>query len=78
MCFEKDEFVNMKERNQEFLKLAAEHCGADIKGLWATKLTLSNSHCCSVKLENTLYIPNLRTKLISVSKVTEREFKVVF
>lgn len=33
MCFEKDEFVNMKERNQEFLKLAAEHCGADIKGL---------------------------------------------
>ncbi|KRX14664.1 hypothetical protein T07_4814 [Trichinella nelsoni] len=32
----------------------------------------------SVKLHNTLYVPDLRSNLLSVAKITEKGFQVIF
>jgi len=32
----------------------------------------------NIKLKNTLHVPNLRTNLISVSKITDNNYNVIF
>lgn len=78
LCSDSNKFTRLAKITDNRLNLAnnsstmitgkgTEHLEAEVEG---------NSK--RVNLENTLHVPNLRTNLLSVSKITNRGFKVIF
>jgi len=60
------------------LKLASQ-ASTDVKGYGAVRLSvIGNSSPRLIEFNNTLFVPDLRTNLISVAKITDKGHKVVF
>lgn len=49
---------------------------AKLKGV--AKVAISGGQIQMASLHDTLYVPNLRTNLVSVSKKTDKEMKIIF
>ncbi|CAB0019909.1 unnamed protein product [Nesidiocoris tenuis] len=76
MCKNKNQFSSLDNtESKEILKLAATDQTAAITGSGLVKL---NVHEGTVNLTNTLFVPTLNTNLLSVSKITDKNFKVIF
>lgn len=78
MCCDKNSFVSLNPVQKQVVKLANNE-SADIKGKGTVIInTLINDKINKIRLEDTLYVPDLKTNLISVSKCTAREKKIIF
>jgi hypothetical protein len=75
MCSEKAKFEEIKTPKVQTLNLANS---------WSTKIVgsgtvrLSVEENLTVRLDETLYVPDLRSNLLSVAKMTEHGFEVIF
>jgi transposase InsO family protein len=75
MCSEKAKFQEMKTTKVQTLNLANS---------WSTKIVgsgtvkLSVEEHLTVRLDETLYVPDLRSNVLSVAKLTEHGFEVIF
>lgn len=76
MCSQKSQFTELNSKeNTKCLKLAAENQTTEIFGKGFVKL---NTDYRTINLSDTLYIPSLTSNLLSVSKITDKGFKVLF
>lgn len=79
MCKDIERFVKIdREYDRGKLNLASSAC-TDIryKGIVST-VTNSNTGSRALNFFDTLYVPDLRTNLISISKITDKRHKVIF
>ena len=74
MCHDKSLFVELKPVSGVQVKLAANKA-IDVLGSGTVCLNLNES---KVRLEDTLYVPELRANLLSVLKATKNGRKVIF
>lgn len=78
MCNDESRFVTMKSLEDEVVNLASS-ASTEIKAKGMVKLTVSDGKGeQTVDLKNTLYVPDLRTGLVSVAKITDNGFNVFF
>lgn len=71
-------FVDKSECDNNKLNLA-NHASTMVLGKGTVKLEVDNGRDSNIiKLENTLYVPDLRIDLMSVGKITDRGFDVIF
>lgn len=79
MCNSEQKFSYINESNQSKVYTASKHV-VESPGVGDVNLTTKiNSHTVnSVKLEDTLFVPELRNNLLSVSSVTENGYTVTF
>lgn len=60
------------------LKLAS-NVTTEVKGKGIVRMSASNGKSSQIiEFKDTLYVPNLRTNLISVSKITDKGYDIVF
>ncbi|XP_026471557.1 uncharacterized protein LOC113375823 [Ctenocephalides felis] len=76
MCHQKDNFENLNRSNAE-LKLANNNCTV-VKGIGSVQTTFEQKENKHVRLENVLYVPDLRNNLLSVFKATDNGYTVIF
>ncbi|KRZ77808.1 PiggyBac transposable element-derived protein 4 [Trichinella papuae] len=77
MCSDKESFRSKKDMKPT-LSLANSK-STEIKEIGTTNFEILDSgETRSVKLSNTLYVPDLKSNLLSVGKITESGFKVTF
>ncbi|KRY39868.1 Retrovirus-related Pol polyprotein from transposon TNT 1-94, partial [Trichinella britovi] len=77
MCSNKEMFLSMKKMKRT-LSLA-NNKSTEIMGTGTANLEIPGSDGTrSVKLHDTLYVPDLRSNLLSVTKITEKGFQVTF
>ncbi|KMQ90333.1 transposon ty5-1 protein [Lasius niger] len=74
MCSEKTKFEEVKTAETQTLNLA-NNDSTKIKGIGTIKLKTKEG--LIGKLEETLYVPDLRSNLSSVAKITEHGFEVI-
>lgn len=60
---------------KDVLKLASQETVVPIKGTGSVKLEIDEN---AVNLQNSLYVPKLNTNLMSVGKITDRGYNVLF
>lgn len=78
VCKDINLFTEINKSESSELKLASD-ASAEIKAKgMATIATTINGKKSDVILNETLYIPELRTNSLSVSKITNKNYKVVF
>lgn len=78
MCRERDMFSNFNEAREGKVRLGDETT-VDIKGEGSVRLiVLDKNGERYVRLENVLYVPELNSNLLSVSKITAKGLKVIF
>jgi len=78
ICHSENVFVDVAKVGREKLCLASD-ASADIEARGIVQLNVSDgSTNRTVNLEETLLVPNLRTNLISVSRITDRDCEVIF
>lgn len=78
LCNETNKFSNFTEVLSEKLNLAS-NMSTPITGKGAIHLNAEvNGQNRNLNLENVLYVPDLRTNLLSVSKITNKGYKVIF
>lgn len=78
MCRDLNDFVNIDTGNNGTVNLAS-NTSTEIQGKGVAALsTLVNGKCKYVKLDNALHVPDLRTNLVSVGKITDKGFEVIF
>jgi hypothetical protein len=75
MCSEKAKFQEMKTLKVQTLNLA-NSCSTKIVGSGTVQLSVEEN--LTVRLDETLYVPDLRSNLLSVAKMTEHGFEVIF
>jgi hypothetical protein len=75
MCSEKAKFQEMKTPKVQTLNLA-NSCSTKIVGSGTVQLSMEEN--LTVRLDETLYVPDLRSNLLSVAKMTEHGFEVIF
>lgn len=75
LCRNFEEFVNIKSGNCGKLNLATNK-SADIIGKGSVTLNAGVKN--QIVLNNTLHVPELRTNLLSVSKITDNGYNVLF
>jgi hypothetical protein len=75
MCSEKAKFQEMKTPKVQTLNLA-NSCSTKIVGSGTVQLSVEEN--LTVRLDETLYVPDLRSNLLSVAKMTEHGFEVIF
>jgi hypothetical protein len=75
MCSEKAKFQEMKTPKVQTLNLA-NSCSTKIVGSGTIQLSVEEN--LTVRLDETLYVPDLRSNLLSVAKMTEHGFEVIF
>jgi len=79
MCNNKQRFSKLDENVHGDVYIAAEH---SIKshgvGEIQMDIKLNNRVSNNIKLQNAIYVPNLRNNLVSVSSITEKEYTVTF
>lgn len=77
MTGEKESFDKIYKTSKE-LKLANNQ-KTSVEGIGKIKINVKNNFSIDqVRLENTLYVPNLRTNLLSVAKITDHGYNVKF
>jgi hypothetical protein len=77
MCSSKDQFQNIAQ-NDQVLNLA-NHSFTKIRGTGNVKIKVSNeNNLRSVNLNNVMYVPDLRSNLLSVGKITDKGSTVIF
>ncbi|XP_071054040.1 uncharacterized protein [Onthophagus taurus] len=77
MSGEKEIFEKIHKTSKE-LKLANNQ-KTSVEGIGKIKINLKNNFSIDqVRLENTLYVPSLRTNLLSVAKITDHGYDVKF
>ncbi|KRX56900.1 Retrovirus-related Pol polyprotein from transposon TNT 1-94 [Trichinella sp. T9] len=77
MCSNKEMFLSMK--NMKRTLSLANNKSTEIMGTGTANLEIPGSDGTrSVKLHDTLYVPDLRSNLLSVAKITENGFQVTF
>ncbi|KRY44403.1 hypothetical protein T03_6890 [Trichinella britovi] len=70
-------FLSMK--NMKRTLSLANNKSTEIMGTGTANLEiLGSDRMTNVKLDNTLYVPDLRSNLLSVAKITEEGFQVIF
>ena len=70
MCHNIQEFIEIAPVENQTVRLAVDKV-TDVKGKGTVRLTVSTTKGKqSVRLENALYVPELKTNLLSVSKAT--------
>jgi len=74
MCKEKEKFTKMEDYKNGKLKLAS-NMSTDIEAKGKVEV---NTEDLSLELNKTLYVPDLRTNLMSVSKITDKGYSVIF
>lgn len=78
MCHDKSKFTKLIPVTNQKVRLAAE-VTTEIKGKGTIHLTVSNGKIQKkIRLDNTLYVPGLKTNLISISKTTANGYNVSF
>lgn len=78
LCFTKEMFREIDENSEnDCLKLASEDQTTPIEGKGEVTLTFPDEDEI-INLPNTLYVPNLTTNLMSVSKITDKGYTVLF
>ena len=78
MCHDADLFQFMEEPKQRSLNLASS-TSVEIETKGTVLLLVSNGHEEKIlNLKDALYVPDLRTVLISVAKITDRHCTVTF
>lgn len=78
MCSDKGEFEEIQESLGGKVNLASE-ASTDIEGKGSVSWTMSLDGVKKrVKLNEALHVPKLRTNLLSVGKICDRGFKIVF
>jgi hypothetical protein len=75
MCSEKAKFQEMKTPKVQTLNLA-NSCSTKIEGSGTVQVSVEEN--LTVRLDETLYVPDLRSNLLSVAKMTEHGFEVIF
>jgi hypothetical protein len=78
MCNSRRKFKTLNKDNQFKVYTASEHC---MKSVGSGNVNLSlktNRENNPVKIQNALYVPELRNNLLSVSSITEKGHSVVF
>ncbi|CAK9827482.1 Retrovirus-related Pol polyprotein from transposon TNT 1-94 [Anthophora retusa] len=75
MCFEKEKFRNIGESRVDNLKLA-NNDSTSIEGIGVVEISPNKN--ITVKLQETLLVPGLRSNLLSVSKITDYGLEVTF
>jgi hypothetical protein len=75
MCSEKAKFQEMRTLKVKTLNLA-KSWSTKIVGSGTVKLSVEEN--LTVRLDETLYVPDLRSNLLSVAKMTEHGFEVIF
>jgi hypothetical protein len=77
MCSSKDQFQNIAQ-NDQVLNLA-NHSFTKIRGTGNVKIKVSNeNNLRSVNLNNVMYVPDLRSNLLSVGKITDKGSTLIF
>ncbi|KAG7197625.1 hypothetical protein KM043_013406 [Ampulex compressa] len=78
MCNDTDKYVKIREKKRGTLSLASkvtvEITATGNVGLVAE----SNRRSNHVTIRNTLHVPELRTNLLPVAKITDKGYKVIF
>lgn len=78
MCGGIEGFMNLNEATSGKINLASK-VSTDIKRRGSMSLTADvNGRIKNVNINDTLYVPELRTNLLSVGKVCDKGFKVIF
>jgi len=79
MCNDKQKFEVIDKDEQSRVYTAAEHYVKSIgKGNASLNLKINQRENKIIKLENVLYVPELRNNLLSVSTITKRGYDVIF
>jgi 23S rRNA-/tRNA-specific pseudouridylate synthase len=77
MCSSKDQFQNIAQ-NDQVLNLT-NHSFTKIRRTGNVKIKVSNeNNLRSVNLNNVMYVPDLRSNLLSVGKITDKGSTVIF
>jgi len=78
LCKDESKFIQMEPVNYEKLNLAT-NASAVVKASGNVGITTSlNDQTKQVEFSEVLYVPDLRTNLISVARITEKGNKVIF
>lgn len=78
LCADEDVFSSMSKSTKITLNLASQ-ASAKVEGTGLVILAVPSSDGQrSIELKNTLFVPDLRTNLISVSKITDKGHTVTF
>lgn len=78
LCSDSDKFTHFTRVTDNKLNLA-NNSSTVITGRGIVQLNAEvEGNSKHVNLENTLHVPDLRTNLLSVSKITDRGFKIIF
>lgn len=75
MCSQKEKFREIVAAKSKVLNLANNN-STKIEGSGVVKLNTKES--VTAKLRGTLFVPDLRSNLLSVEKITEHGFEVIF
>jgi len=76
MCSNKHKYLELEESSEQgVLKLASKNLSSPIKGSGHVELNLVQGN---ISLPNVLYVPDLTSNLLSVSKITDKGYTVVF
>jgi len=79
MCNNKQRFSKLNENVHGDVYTAAEHSIKSHRvGEIQMDVKLNNSVSNNIKLQNAIYVPNLRNNLVSVSSITEKGYTVTF
>lgn len=79
MCNDKQKFEIINKDEQSRVYTAAEHYVKSIgKGNASLNLKINQRENKIIKLENVLYVPELRNNLLSVPTVTKKGYDVIF
>lgn len=78
MCSNIDAFANVDSNERGKLNLANNAC-AQIAGKGVASLVTNvDGYKKTVRFNDTLHVPDLRTNLISVGRITDKGFSVIF
>jgi len=78
MCGISDGFEKMERPERGCVNLASD-ASATVNGVGSLKLTLQgNDGDITVRLKDILYVPDLRIDLLSVSKITDNGYHIIF
>ena len=76
---DKSAFSNIASGVQAKLNLAVNTHSSTVKGKGPVNTSItSNNRVKTLRLDNSLYVPELHTNLLSVSKATDKGYKVIF
>jgi transposase InsO family protein len=78
MCGDKSQFISLSLQENQKVQLATEDM-VQVRGKGIVKLKIhSDQNIGQLKLQNVLYVPEIQNNLLSVSKMTDWNIRVIF